>query len=295
VLVYGETAVNRVVALRPGGQREVITPEVGDYHNPRLSPDGRRLLLDRQVRGRSARDVWVLDLADRSLTRVTSKGDAHDAVWTADGRGVTYISLGTPGGPLFTAPADGSGNERPISLPHLVVHPGQWLADGSGYVVGLSASEEGQSDIVVLPAAGGDPEPLVRTPYTEYAPAISPDGQWLAYISNESGRPQIYLRPLRGSGRILVSEGTAGEPVWSRDGRRLYYIEEGATTRLMAARIGPGSPARVLAREVVVDPFRHEGIPNHSNWDVTPDGRLVFVEPVSGGRLLMVSDWAPPS
>ncbi len=102
ILVYGERPVNRVVTLTEDGQRQVLTPEVGVYHNPRVSPDGGRVLVDREIRGRSVRDIWVIDLADGALTRVTSTGDAHDAVWTADGRGITYISLSTPGGPLFT-------------------------------------------------------------------------------------------------------------------------------------------------------------------------------------------------
>ncbi len=114
-------------------------------------------------------------------------------------------------------------------------------------------------------------------------------------MSDETGRRQVYLRPLSGGGRVLVSEGTAGEPVWSRDGL-LYYVEEGdAGWRLMAARIAPGPAPRVLSRESEVDPFRYDPIANHANWDLTPDGRMVIVEPLGGGRLLMVTDWSPPN
>jgi serine/threonine-protein kinase len=240
------------------------------------------------------RDIWVIDLADGALTRVTSAGDAHDAVWTADGRGVTYISFSTPGGPLFTTAADGSGATRPLSLPGLVVHPGQWLANGSGYVAGISAAEEDPSDIVLLKEDGSAPAKLVATRYNENSPALSPDQRWLAYVSDETGRRQVYLRPLSGGGRVLVSEGTGGEPVWSRDGL-LHYVEEGdAGWRLMAARIAPGLPPRVLSREAVLDPFHYDPIPNHANWDMTPDGRIIIVEPLGGGRLLMVTDWSPP-
>jgi hypothetical protein len=82
--------------------------------------------------------------------------------------------------------------------------------------------------------------------------------------------------------------------VWSRQGRRLYYVEhEGATSRLLAAHIVPGQPPRVAAREVVIDPLHYDPVSNHANWDVTPDGRFVFIEPVAGGRLEMIFDWAP--
>ena len=107
---------------------------------------------------------------------------------------------------------------------------------------------------------------------------------------------QVYIRRLRGGGRTLVSEADGEEPVWSRDGRRLYYVEPRATaSRLIAARVGPGTPARILSREVVLDPLQYEPIPNHANWDVAPDGRLIFVEPLAGSRLLMVSDWKRPA
>jgi eukaryotic-like serine/threonine-protein kinase len=294
ILVYGEQPVNRVVALTPDGRRQVLTPEMGVYHNPKVSPDGSRVVFDREVRGRSVRDIWVMDLADGALTRVTSAGDAHDAVWTADGQGVTYISLSTPGGPLFTTAADGSGATRPIPLPGSVIHPGQWLANGSGYVAGISAAEEDPSDIVLLKEDGSAPVKLVATRYNENSPAVSPDQRWLAYESDETGRRQVYVRPLGGGGRVLISEGTGSEPVWSRNGR-LYYLEPGdAGPRLLAARIAPGPPPRVLSRDVVVDPFRSDPIANHSNWDMTADGRIVFVEPMGGGRLLMVTDWSSP-
>ena len=106
---------------------------------------------------------------------------------------------------------------------------------------------------------------------------------------------QVYARALDGEGgRILVSEASGEEPVWSRDGRQLYYVEHrGAASRLLAARIAAGAPPRVIARSVVIDPLNYEPVNNHANWDAAPDGRLVFVEPQGGNRLVMVFDWQP--
>ena len=117
-------------------------------------------------------------------------------------------------------------------------------------------------------------------------------------MSDETGLRQVYVRGLsRQGGRTLVSKGPGEEPVWSRDGRRLYYVEhQGTTSRLLAAHIDPArlrGPPRVASREIVIDPLRYDPVSNHANWDVTPDGRFVFIEPLSGGRLMMVFDWRP--
>jgi Tol biopolymer transport system component len=190
---------------------------------------------------------------------------------------------------------EGAPGESAIAIAGLV-HPGAWLPDGRRYVAGHGEVENGPSDIVILHADGSPPEPLVTSPYEEHSPAVSRDGRWLAYMSDETGRRQVYVRTLGGEGgRTLVSQGAGEEPVWSRDGRRLYYIEhQGAASRLLAARIEPGTPPRVGAREVVIDPLHYDPVSNHANWDVTHDGRFVFIEPVAGGKLTMVFDWAPP-
>jgi Tol biopolymer transport system component len=297
LLVSAQQGNSRVVIVSPDGHREVLTSEPGTFHSPGVSPDGRRIVFDRNLGGRQGRDVWVLDLATRALSRITSKGDAHDPVWTPDGHHITYLSLGTPGGPVFTASADGDPGERAIAVAGLV-HRGAWLPDGRSYVAGHGEVEYGPSDIVILHADGSPPEPLITSPYEEYSPAVSPDGRRLAYMSDETGLRQVYVRALRGQvGRTLVSEGPGEEPVWSRDGRRLYYVEHrGVTSRLLAARLEPGppgAPPRVVSREVVLDPLRYDPVGNHSNWDVTADGRFVFIEPLAGGRLMMVFDWRP--
>jgi serine/threonine-protein kinase len=297
LLVSAQRPDNRVVILSPDGRREVLTTEIGTFHNPRVSPDGRRIVLDRNVGGRAGRDVWVLDRTTRGLSRITSKGDAHDPVWTPDGHHVTYLSLGSSEGPVFTTSADGDAGERHITMAGLV-HPGVWLPDGRRYVAGYGEIENGPSDVVIMNADGSPPERVVTSPYEEHSPALSPDGRRLAYMSDETGLRQVYVRGLsRQGGRTLVSKGPGEEPVWSRDGRRLYYVEhQGNTSRLLAARIepaGPGEPPRVASREIVIDPLRYDPVGNHANWDVTPDGRFVFIEPLSGGRLMMVFDWRP--
>ena len=159
--------------LSPDGEREVLTTESGTFHNPRVSPDGRRIVLDRNLGGRQGRDVWVLDLATRGLSRITSKGDAHDAVWTPDGHHVTYLSLGTSGGPVFTASADGDAGERHID--HRRPGPPWRVAPRRAALPGRPWGNREWTERHCHPECRrSPPEPVVTSPYEEHSPALSP-------------------------------------------------------------------------------------------------------------------------
>jgi len=300
VVIYGQRQRNRLVILGPNGRRTELQQEPGLYHSPRVSPDGRRVVFDRDD-GPAGRDVWVLDLATNGVSRVTSLGDAHDPVWTPDGRRITFISFGhrPSEGLIFTVSADGAPGEELLVGPAgaLAANPGAWLPDGSGYAAGV-VRPRSSSDLVIL-RPGGVADTILSTPFDEHSPAISPDGRWAAYTSNESGVFQVYVRRLsdqRGT-RALVSERGGTEPAWSHDGRELFYVEQAVpgVSRLLAARVVPGDPPRVEARRVVMDPFPAEPVGNHTNWDVMSDGRFVLAEPEQRGRLGLIFNWAPPS
>ncbi len=293
LLAIGGRPQNRLVALGANGHREVLLDQLGTYHNPRVSPDGRQILVDRDEGALGGRDVWILDLPTRTLTRATTVGDAHDAVWAPDGRHLTYLSFSTKGGPIVTSAADGSREQRLVSA-RGTINPGAWLPDGSAYIAGLGA-ELNNSDLVAISAADDRRDSIVVSRFDEHSPAVSPDGRWLAYTSNETGERQIYVRSLAGSGRALVSVRNGEEAVWSRDGRELLYIEhEGDSSRVIAARLEGGAMPRVASRTLIVPDLRYEPVGNHANWDVMPDGRLVFVEPVMGTQIEMIFDPAPP-
>ena len=101
------------------------------------------------------------------------------------------------------------------------------------------------------------------------------------------------MRSLRGEGRTLVSEDRGAEPVWTRDGQLLYLEQRGDSTRVFGVRLADDTPPRVLVRELGVDHLRAQPVSNHANWDVTPDGRMVFVEPVAEQALTLIFDWKP--
>ena len=124
----------------------------------------------------------------------------------------------------------------------------------------------------------------------ETMPRLSPDGRWIAFTTNESGRDEVVVQPFPGpGGRVQVSTGGGTEPVWSRDGRRLFYRGE---RQLMAAVIRPGPAFAVVARDTVLaDTYMYASNP-HANYDVMPDGtHFVFLEPDNAGELIVVANW----
>jgi hypothetical protein len=131
--------------------------------------------------------------------------------------------------------------------------------------------------------------PVLSTPYNELFPALSPDGRWLAYVSDESNSNEVYVRPFPGPGsKVLVSQGGGTEPIWSRDGRELFY--RGWVTgglRLIAARVETRDEFRVLSRAALFEDADYEGATPHANYDVMPDGQSFIM--VRQGRFTEVS------
>jgi dipeptidyl aminopeptidase/acylaminoacyl peptidase len=146
-------------------------------------------------------------------------------------------------------------------------------------------------DIYALPLAGErQPVPLLTSIDDDKQPRVSPDGKWLAYVSNQSGREEVYVRPLSGGGaRVAVSTGGGGEPLWARDGSHLYYRAGGW---LLAARVVTAPSFAVLGRDTLFDaPYTSDLF--HPNYDVAPDGKsFVMIRPVEQDRqLIMVVNW----
>ena len=146
-------------------------------------------------------------------------------------------------------------------------------------------------DIYTMPLAGDKtPRPFLTTEFDELTPRFSPDGQWIAYVSNESGRDEVYLRPFPGpGGRALVSSGGGEEPVWSRDGRRIFYRSADA---VVAASVSlAGNPAVTARDTIVTGPFLSSRF--HPMYDVAPDGkRLLMLQGAATPVLTVVLNWA---
>jgi len=291
-----EAGRSLVIADRSGAGRPVV-PEMRNYHHPRFSPDGRRIAMD--FNSADGRDVWLVNLADGAMTRVTFDRDGHDASWTADGRTLAYTSFR---GGVFSVHRFRPGSTEPaeslFTLPNLA-YTGVWLRDESGLVtVGQSLRPESGTDIGILRNGGRGPlEPLVATRFVEQYPALSRDNEWLAFTSNQSGREEVYLRRLKGGDELVqVSLGGGSEPVWGPDGRELFFrggpnSGSRAEPMIMAASIATQPALAVTARRAL---FPATGIVTanpHSNIDVSPDGKtFAYVRSNPSTRVMVIQN-----
>jgi eukaryotic-like serine/threonine-protein kinase len=281
-LAYVPAQPLTLVTVTRDGRVTPLLDQPRSYHSPRVSPDGRRVALDFAA---ETRDVWVLDLTDRTLSRATFKNSGHDPTWLPNGRELIYAEIHGAHTGIMRAPVDGSRPADSVYFEGTQITVHAVTPDGrTGLAVVLPIT--GPGDIVMVPlSGGGKPKPLAATPYDEGYPALSPDGRWLAYVSNEANRSDVYLRALDGTaGKLLVSQDGGSEPLWSRDGRELFYRSLGpGEPQLIAARIQTTPFPRVISRTPLFAVTDFEPAVPHANYDVMPDGKGFVM--VRQGRL----------
>ena len=276
------------------GQIEPVGAEPRDYGWARVSPDGTRLAVD-IVSPDGNFDIWVSDLARGTLTRLTFD-EALDAfpLCTPDGSRIVFRSNRDGGGGLFWKVADGTGEVERLLESAAFVAPYGWTADGRLVV-------ERDGDIGVVTVEGdGTLELLLGAEFNESTPAISPDGRWIAYASNESGRAEVYVQPFPDmDGKWQVSVEGGREPVWAPDGRELFFTSARITDQgqFWAAPVETEPTFRPLTPEALFDlaPFDD---PRGRGWHITPDGAgFIFSRTlgaqVAGGTegLVFVQNW----
>jgi serine/threonine-protein kinase len=187
-----------------------------NFSNPRLSPDGQRLAI--QIF--PSTDVWVYEIARGILTPLTlGTAITRSPIWTPDGSRLTY-SVAESG--IFWIPADGSGTPDQLTKSQSLQMPNSWSPDGAlAYSEGLPVS----GDIWVLPLEGDrQPQEFLVTEFNERHPMFSPNGGWIAFTSDRSGRDEVYVKPYPGEGGIVPISSTGGiQPLWARSGKELFY------------------------------------------------------------------------
>jgi serine/threonine-protein kinase len=262
------------------------------FHSPRFSPDGRQVAMDFSQQG--SRDVWLLDLRQRALTRLTFDNTGHDPIWTPEGRRIAYLHTSNGNIGIFERNVDGSGGSDSVLVGQSNLTAGTITRDGKTMVV-VATGEKGDFDLDTLSLTGTRSlQPLMNSAFNEAWPALSPDGRWLAYQSDESGQPEVYVRGFRGvGGKYIISQSGGSEPAWSRDGRELFY--RGVTaqgTSLIAAALQISPEFRVLSRTPLFDVEPYEGASPHANYDVAPDGKgFVMVHQGQLSQIIVVQNW----
>jgi Tol biopolymer transport system component len=299
-LVYwsGGLALGEALVIRgTGGAIQVPLPEPGNIEDPTFSPDGRRIALRVATEG-GAGHIWIWDREQGTQELLTVEGDEHHSpVWSPDG---TRIAFGRESGEapvqIYVQPVDGSGPAEPVLETDEPVIPNQFTADGAALLVTSRNGDGSDTDIGLLELGGQEIRWLVETRAHDYHPQISPDGQWLAYTSERSGQPEVYVQPLQsGAGRVQVSTGGGGSPRWGPDGDVLYFVTD-QRQPVIAATVDTEGGFRVVRREETF-PGPHDvngpdgGAPTIT-WDVSANGEeVVYITRGEGGAASQSYVW----
>jgi Tol biopolymer transport system component len=266
-----------------------VVNDRGEYSYPRLSPDGRRLAVGVGF------DIWVLDLVRGTRVRIagTDRGTSPPppiTAWTADGRRLAISRRSAPEGQLDLVDPDDLEHATPLLRRPYLVQLGSWSRNGTLAFFQLPGGSE--RDVWLLEPGAHEPRPFLVSRFNERGATFSPDGRWLGYAADPTGRDEVYIRAYPGPGpQIPVSTEGGVEPAWSRDGQEIFYREG---DRMMAVPFGPG-PTPVLGRPRVIfeRPYAASSL-GVANYDVGPDGRFVVVRPINtirDNRLTVVLNW----
>ena len=275
-------AQSSLVWVTRDGAEQPLSEARRPYVNPRVSPDGGSIVVQ-------AGDIWIQDLRRSAFTRLAPTDSVAFPIWSASGEQVIYKTSVA----LRAANADGSGESTAIQGTGPFDYPGSMTADGQQLVF-LRSSERTSFDVMSVPfPGGGEPAPILHTPVYEGAGRLSPDSRWLAYVANDSGQNEVYVRPYPGPDRRLtVSIGGGTQPVWDRGGRAVYYRNG---NQMMIVDVSPDGQGLALSAPRVLFERQYAygaGI-TLANYDVMPDGeRFVMVkDESSAGRLNVIVNW----
>jgi len=290
-IVYTPAQPREVMLVDRSGNAAPLSIERRNFHMPRFSPDGNTIALD--FPSLDGRDVWTLDRASSALSRVTSDHDGHDPVWSRDGRELFYTSIRRGGafGVYRTRP--GSGVTTKVAVDGRLSFTGVPLPDGRSLIAQAIDMHPGSHNDIVRIDSAGRITPIIAQPQDEGYVDVSPDGHWLAYASALTGRYEVYVRSLDSDAdQTQVSTSGGSEPIWSRDGRELFYRAEiDGHVRLVVATLDRTPALRVSARRTLFSVDEYDAAQPHANYDVSPDGKsFVMIHRAPVGRLTVIQN-----
>jgi eukaryotic-like serine/threonine-protein kinase len=299
ILVYQAGAMleeSQLLWFDRAGARSASPGPPGHYSGIRLAPDGRRCAVEIVDPRTGAIDIWIEDLARGVLTRLTAGERINDSpVWSPDGGQIVFAANKAGHSDLFRKTANGSGNDEPVLVSGDDKAPTDWSPDGRLIVFDrVGPGKRDRREVWILSMPNGQPSPILQTAFNEWGGRFSPDGRWLAYCSDNSGRSEVYVRafPERGDGwRVSVNGGS--QPVWRRDGQELFYVS--ADQRLMAVRTKDVSSLEPSAIENLFGIRMRSSASDIALYDVSADGRRFLVnsatEPQAPSPVTVVVDW----
>jgi DNA-binding SARP family transcriptional activator/Tol biopolymer transport system component len=277
-----------VLVDRRGATSDVPVPPQR-FVQARLSPDDARIAAEIMLGG-SSRDLWIFDLLRHTSTRLTHDSGSLSPLWWPDGSRIVFGTSagGRNAGYAIRSLGTGARDSAITLLPAAV---GQWpqtfAPDGRSLLVQRTGAQT-KHDLWLVPLeTEREATPYLQSSADERGAMISPDGRWLAYVSDESGSDAVYVRTLHAGGDAMrVSEGSAHEPRWSRTGRELLYRSD---TGMVAATIATDPGLRVIARSRLFDDRPYVSLPNGTAYDVTRDGsRFLMIRKGGQAREIQV-------
>ncbi len=260
----------------------------GNIWNPRISHDGRRVVYTIGDPG----DLWLEDLSRHVATRITfDPADDNNAAWSPDDSRIFFMSMRTGGGDIYGKSASGTGSDELLFSSSSVKPPGSFSPDGH-YMLFSALNPKTKWDLELLSLPERKVTAFLKTDFDENQGEFSPDGRWIAYASNESGRYEVYVQPFPGpGGKWQISVAGGSMPVWRRDGKEIFYLAADRKVMAVPVRIGdafePGTPVALFEARLKDDPDRH--------YDVSADGqRFLLTTPLgdeTAPPITLVQNW----
>jgi len=294
-LVYltGEVETDQLMWVERDGTERILDATLRRaFSSAALSPEGRRIALSHA--DDAGENLWLYDIVQATTSRLSFRGNLNQrAAWHPDGRSITYVSDADGPRALYTVPADGSAPSTLTLSSNRNVQEADWSRDGNVLVYREGPGGSTVRDILYR-RVGSDTtrHEFLATTFDELNPKLSPDGRWLAYVSNESGRDEVYVRPFPGpGGRWQVSTAGGTEPLWAHSGRELFY--RSADDQLVRAEVGAGAGFVVGVRAPLFAVKSYKFDRTHTFYDIAPDDKRFLMVKTGGGsrQVIVVLNW----
>ncbi len=277
----GDSPVTQLAWLDRAGKLLGTLGPAGLFNQPMLSPDGQRVAMNNESLGQG--DIWILELKRGTSTRFTFD-PARDvsALWSPDGTRIVFGSDRGGQWGLYQKISSGAGSDELLLRTGQTTFPDDWSLDGRFIIYEIDGGPKTKFDLWVLPLFGDrKPFPFLQTEFTEQHAQFSPDGRFIAYVSDESGRAEVYVQSFPASGgKWQVSTGGGDQPQWRRDGRELFYVAPDknlmAVTDTLGATFEAGTPVQLFKTRVPQSTL----IGERNNFAVAPDGQRLLVNNV---------------
>lgn len=269
---------NSLVWVDRQGKAEKVAPFTAPFFAPHLSPNGQRIAY---LSYGLEKCVWVYDLSRSTATKLTSEGAAKHVAWSPDGQRVVFGWLRTGVNNLYWQSADGSSPMERLTQSDNNQFPGSWSPDGEALAF---VEADIEYHIFLLNVRDRRSTPYLNSRFFEWCPEFSPDGRWMAYVSGESGRPEVYVQSVpAGKGKWQISNQGGNQPLWARNGKHLFYraaaMEGQNLTQVWSVDVQTGSGFSASPPRLLFEQSGYGGGNPIRCWDVSADGdRFLMVK-----------------